>query len=220
MEKETKLLIAAVGLSGIGFFSLLYAGLIWEALFCALLFGAIFLGRMVSLSRSYFDSKMTYRGVYGLVVLVVFFHALSFAHDYSLRDYQKDLLLEIRKTIEVGVLRSDVQNKLTYTLSQYHEKDRESLIGTFKELFPDRVSEDGTYISDFELQERNEKDPESDQYKYFLELNEEKDEITFIGVSEITKGKDPAFKNYDEQMGMSELKLRLNEGGVEYEVVN
>lgn len=223
MERETKLLIGGIVIAALGFFIPLYFGKIWIALFIALLTGIIFLGRMVSLSKDEFESETTYRVVYGLVILVVLFNAIAFASDYGNRDFQKDLLLEIRKVIDEGVTKADVQEKLVYVLSQYHQNDRESIVATFRELMPEQLGEDGIYVSDHDLriaEYPDDQQKEDDNINHFYEIDEEEDEIRVLVVGEVSLGEDPEYENYDGQKGQFEMIFTLNKEGVRYEVLN
>ncbi len=225
MEKETKLFIAAVVLGAIGFFIPLYFGKVWLALFITLLMGTIFLGRIVSLSKDELDSKNAYRLVYGLVILIVLFNAISFAHDYGRRDFQKNILLEMRKTIDVGIIKADVMENFIYVLGQYHKNDRESVVETFRELMPEKLGDDGVYLADFDLKkpgklESTAKPVDTDKLNYFYEIDEGEDEIKVLAVAEVSLGEDPEYQNYDGQKGKFEMMFMLNEEGVSYEVLN
>jgi hypothetical protein len=184
----------------------------------------IFLGRILSLSEKEFESKWAYRIIYGLVVLVVLFHAIAFAHDYGRKDYQKDLLLEIRKTIDSGATQADVREKLIYVLGEYHQNDRESIVTTFKDLMNEQIGEDGIYLSDFDLRkaagDSSMADIDEDNLNHFYEIDEEADEVRVIVVADVSIGSDPDYDNYDGQVGRYEMKFTLNEEGVSYEVLN
>ena len=227
MEKETKLLIGAMVVSAIGFLIPLYFGKVWLALFIAMITGIIFLGRLLSTAKDDFESKTAYRIVYTLVVLIVFFNALSFAFDYGRRDFQKNLLLEIRKTIDKGITKSDVQEKLIYVLGQYHQNDRESVVETFLDLMKDNLGENGVYLADFDLRKAGKlksgwglKQSKSDQINHFYTLDEEKDEVRVYAVTDVALGEDTEYQNYDGQTGKFEMMFTLNEEGVSYEVLN
>lgn len=225
MKRETKLLIGGIVIAALGFFIPLYFGKIWIALFIALLIGIIFLGRLVSLSKDEFESRTTYRVVYGLVVLVVLFNAIAFANDYGNRSFQKDLLLEIRKFIDEGSTKSDVQERFIYVLGQYHQNDRESIVATFRELMPEKLGEDGVFVSDYELSKAGKDslviNPSSDEnVNHFYEIDEVEDEIRVFVVSEVALGEDLKYENYDGQRGQFEMMFILNEEGVDYEVLN
>lgn len=224
MERETKLLFGGMVVAALGFFIPLYFGKIWLGLFIALITGVIFLGRILSLSEEEFESKWAYRIIYGLVVLVVLFHAIAFAHDYGRKDYQKDLLLEIRKTIDSGATQADVREKLIYVLGEYHQNDRESIVTTFKDLMNEQIGEDGIYLSDFDLRkaagDSSMADIDEDNLNHFYEIDEEADEVRVIVVADVSIGSDPDYDNYDGQVGRYEMKFTLNEEGVSYEVLN
>ncbi|MDZ7807775.1 MAG: hypothetical protein U5K71_11760 [Gracilimonas sp.] len=224
MERETKLFFGGMILAALGFFIPLYFGKIWLGLFLAILIAVIFLGRLLSLSEKEFESKVAYRIVYGLVVLVVLFHAIAFAHDYGRKDYQKDLLLEIRKTIDSGITQADVREKLIYVLGQYHQNDRESIVATFRDQMPEHLGDDGVYLSDFDLRkaggDSSMANIDDDHINHFYEIDAEADEIKVIVVTDISLGSDPEFENYDGQKGRFEMVFTLNEEGVSYEVLN
>lgn len=223
MEKETKLLIGGIVIAGIGFFIPFYFGKIWLGLFIALLTGIIFLGRLLILSKDEFESKTVYRIVYGLAILVVLFNAIAFANDYGNRNFQKDLLLEIRKTIDKGITKADIQEKLMYVLGQYHQNDRESIVSTFRDLMPEQLGEEGVYVSDHDLRTAEYPDVqqrEDDNINHFYEVGEEEDEIRVFVVTEVSLGEDPEYKNYDGKTGQFEMMFTLNKEGVHYEVLN
>lgn len=225
MEKETKVLFGAVLLGALAFFIPLYFGMVWLALFNIFVIAFLFLGRLVTWSKDIFESKSAYRIMYGLVGIIVLFNAISFTHDYARKDFQKNTLLEIRKIIDTGVTKADVQEKLVYVLGQYHQYDRESIVDTFRELMPESLGENGVYISDFDLTKSgklkgNIGPDESDQINHFYEINEEEDEIKVLVVADVSIGQDPEYRNYDGQYGKFEMMFTLNEKGVSYEVLN
>ena len=225
MDRETKLLIGGLVIAGIGFFIPLYFGKVWIALFIALLTGVIFMGRLVSLSEDKFESVWSYRTIYGLVVLIVLFNAIAFAHHYANKDFQLNTLLEIRKTIDVGTTKADVQEKLVYVLAQYHQNERESVVETFRDYMSEQLGEEGIYISDFDLrksdlEDSSVKQDSEDNINHFYEIDEENDAIRIIVVSEVSLGDDPDYENYDGLLGQFEMEFILNEEGVRYEVLN
>jgi hypothetical protein len=221
MSKETKLLITSILVATVTFTIALYFQKIWLALFLALITGVVFMARLVSWSKSDFSTKSSYRFFYGSVFLITLFFGISFAHDYGLKDFQKNILLDIRETIEKGSTRSDIQTKLIYTLSVYHKEERESIVQTFQNLIPDRLSDNGIYLSDHDIREASSTDSDEDDYQnYFYEIDEERDEITFYVISDIPIGDDLNYKNYDGQTGKLEMKFVLNKGGVNYEILN
>jgi hypothetical protein len=225
MSKETKLLVGGIGVAVLGFFISLYFQKIWLGLFIALLVGVIFLGRLVSLSKKEFDSRNSYLIMYGIVALIILFNAIAFAHDYGIRNFQPELLLDIRKTIDRGIAKAEIEAEMIYVLGQYHQQERESVVETYRDLNPERLGEDGIFISDFdqEVARKQELDKEftdDDNTNYYYEIDEEADELKVIVVTEVSLGEDPEFENYDGQTGQFEMMFTLSEEGVDYEVRN
>lgn len=225
MSKETKLLVGAVFTASLGFFIPLYFQMIWLGLFITLFVGAIFLGRMVSLSKDNFESITSYRVIYGFVFLIILFNTIAFAHDYGIRDFQSEILMDIRKTIDQGIAKAEVEEELIYVLGQYHQQGKESIIETYRELNPGRLGEDGVFISDFdkEVARKQELDKEfsdDDNTNYYYEIDENSDELKVIVVTDVSHGDDPEYENYDGQKGRFEMMFTLSDDGVEYEVRN
>lgn len=221
MYKETKLLIVSILIATLSFIVALYFQKIWLALFLALITAIIFLTRIVIRSKSEFETKSSYRFFYGLISLMILVNGVSFVHDYGNRNYQKNLLLDIRKTIDQGITKTDIQEKLIYVLRVYHEEDRESIVETFQELIPERFSENGIYLSDFDISEANRSDSDiDDNLNHFYEIDNERDEIRLYVVADVSVGQDTNYKNYDGQIGQFEMLLVLNQEGVDYEILN
>ncbi len=128
MSIESKYLIVVITLSIMGFMIPLYFGKAWLGLFILLLLAMTFLGMLFKLFNLNIKSKYARVGFSAYALLLVAFHALAFAHDYGRRDYQKELLLEIRQTIEEGITKSAVQKELMYVLGEYHKQEENSII--------------------------------------------------------------------------------------------
>lgn len=220
MDKETKRLFGALALAAAGFFVPLYFGKIWLALGMALAVAFLFLGSLLKQSKKDFESKWTWRVVAGLAVLIMLFNAISFVHDYGMKDYQKGLLLEIRKTIDSGITQADVREKFLYVLGQYHQNDRESIVATYRDLMSEHLGENGIYLSDQDLRIEKDSSNADDNINHFYEIDEDADEVKIIAVTDISLGSDQEYENYDGQIGRFEMEFTLNKEGVSYEVLN
>lgn len=214
MSIESKYLIVVIPLSIIGFMIPLYFGKAWLGLFILLLLGMIFMGTLVKFANLNIKSKYVRVGFSVYALLLVAFHALAFAHDYGRKDYQKELLLEIRQTIEEGITKNAVQRELIYVLGEYHKQDENSIIELAEDILEDNLIENGEFDEYPELEEPD------DAMAYYYNSNKQSGEFLVIGVSKVVPGADPKFKNYDGSTGMMELKLVLKESGVSYEMAN
>lgn len=218
MSKETKLLIGAICASIFAYLIPLYFGKVWLGYFLLIFIGVLYLGSLIRFASLNLRSKSSRYIIMGLAGLLIVFQILAFAHDYSRKDYQKNLLLEIRKIIDSGITKSDVQKELTYVLAKYHKDDRDSIIETARDVIPEKLGEDGVYISDFDIKETD--DEEDDNLNYFYEIDEEADELTVIVVADVSRGEEASFENYDGQTGKYEMQFTLSDEGVDYEVRN
>jgi hypothetical protein len=159
--------------------------------------------------------------MYGLVLLIILFNSIIFVRDYGRRNFQVDLLLDIRKTIDEGISRSDVEEKMVYVLGQYREDGGLSIVDTFRELMPGRLDENGVYRADFDVSKDGKMEPdETDNINYFYKIDEAQDELKVIVVTEVSLGEDPGYENYDGGKGQFEMLFTLNKMGVSYEVLN
>ncbi|MAL18979.1 MAG: hypothetical protein CL670_04755 [Balneola sp.] len=217
MEKETKVLLGAVIAAPLAYVIPLSMGNIWLAYFLLLCVVVAFLGSLIMFASDELDSRNYKRIFIGVTCTLIVINMLLFTHDYSRKDYQKSLLLEIRKIIDEGVTKNDVQKDLTHIFARYHSEDRDSIVKTARELIPEKLGENGIYISNFDLEEDTVRD---DNTNFFYEIDEEADELSIIVVTDISLGEQPGFENYDGQAGRFEMEFTLNKEGVEYEVRN
>ena len=224
MGKEIKILIGAIVLATIGFLVLLYIQKIWFGLFFAELVGIVYVIRLLVMNKKLFESIRAYRITFGLVLIVILVNSVWSIDQYNRRDFQKNLLLDIRKTIGKGVAKADVQKDLTYILGQYHLNKKTSIIESARELIPEKLGENGVYISNADLTNMKEKGnidwDGNDDTNYFYETDEDQDQLKVIVISEIALGELADYQNYDGQIGKYEMVFTLNKQGVKYEVLN
>lgn len=171
---KTKVTLVSVLIFGVfGYLIPLYFGEVWLGLGILLISATIFIAILLGDSRQYFESKWAYRIITGLTLLLIVFHGLKFSIDYGKRDFQRNLLLEIRKTIEEGIATNEVQVDMFYALRNYHNGDYDSIVSSAKDVFKDRIEADGVLLSKFDLRENS--DPnyvieEDDDADFFMNL--------------------------------------------------
>lgn len=207
-------IITLVGIAG--YLIPLYFGNIWLAIGCILSTGIIFVALLVGNSRQFFKSKNAYRLLTLLAVVFVVAHTLRYSFDYNRRDLQTELLLEIRKTIEIGVANSDVKMALFEVLREYHLNDGDSIVNLANEMLEDRLTDEHIFLSKAGM-EGYEKE---ELTEYFYESDNINDEFQVIVVSNIPNGEDPEFKNYNGNVGRLEMVFELSTNGVFYEIRN
>ncbi|MCG8373867.1 MAG: hypothetical protein MI700_10055 [Balneolales bacterium] len=215
MTKEAKLFVAGILISALVYTIPLYFGKAWLGLFLLLLTGIAYLGVLTKYFNIHVESIFARRGFFLYALLLVTFHALAFAYDYGRKDFQKEILLQIRQTIEEGITKSTVQKQLVYVLGQYHLQEENSLVETVEQILSENLGEYGEFI---ELPDQEPKP--DDAMDYFYIKDREGDSFSVIGVSNVLYGASPEFQNYDGQVGRLELRVILSKEGVRYEVVN
>lgn len=224
MGKEVKIFLGAIVLAAIGFLFLLSIQNIWFGLFFAELVGVVYIIRLLVISKKLSESELAFRITFGLVLIVILVNSTWSITQYNRRDYQKNLLLDIRKTIGIGVAKADVQKDLTYVLGQYHLNEKTSIIESARELIAEKLGENGVYISNDDLRYMKEKGNSNwdgnDDTNYFYEIDEDEDQIKVFVISEIALGEHTDYQNYDRQIGKYEMVFTLNKEGVKYEVLN
>ena len=225
MKNTNKMLIAIPIIGAIGYLVLLYFGKIWIGLGILLLAATMFIALLLGNSRQYFESKSAYQFFTGIVLVLVVFHAIRFSVDYGKRDFHKNLLLEIRKTIEEGIATNEVQGDMFYALRNYHNGEYDSIVLSAKDVFKDRIEADGVFLSKFDLRENS--DPNyvidedaDDEADLFYEFDEAADVMKVIVVANIPPGENLDFQNYNGNTGRFEMEFTLTKEGVSYEVAN
>lgn len=225
MKNTKRILIALPVIGTIGYLVPLYFGNIWLGLGILLLTATMFIAFLLGDSRQYFESKRAYLFFTGIVLVLVVFHAIRFSVDYGKRDFQKNLLLEIRKTLEEGIATNEVQGDMFYALRNYHSGEYDSIVLSAKDVFKDRIEADGVLLSKFDLRENS--DPNyvidedaDDEADLFYEFDEAADVMKVIVVANIPPGENLDFQNYNGNTGRFEMEFTLTKEGVSYEVAN
>ncbi len=209
MSKETKLLLMGIVAACSVYLTLLHFGLIWLGLFLSLLIAIFLLIKLIIIGNNRLHSKTSKRIIIGSFSLIILFNALVFVIDFSKRDFQKDLLLEIRKYIDEGLTKSEVQVELTHVLSKYYSENYSSIVQAVNNSMEDRLGDEGNFLLDH-----------VEDINYFYTLDEAKDELTVIAVCDVSLGQDSEYVNFDGQKGRFEMQFTLTKEGVEYEVRN
>lgn len=209
-----------IGVGAIGFFALAFTGFEWVALGFLLICAIIFVALLVGKSKAYTLSIGTYRVITLAALLLIVGHALRFAVDYDRRNSQKEILLEIRSTIERGVAKSDIMKKGFYIYRSVEMGEHESIIDASKAIIGDRLLKNNVYLSDFDKSQIEWPTSNDDDADFFYSINEEEDLLTFIVVANIPPGANPEYENRNGNKGKMEMEFVVSKEGVTYEILN
>lgn len=127
---------------------------------------------------------------------------------------QEETLTNIRTTIIHSVSRMEMEKSLQLALRHYYSlpaEEQSSLADAFRELFEDRLNNDGTWTPEY---------PNDDGDMQFIYSIASPDSVVLAVTTTFTRGEDPDFMNRNNQTGLYQARAVLTERGVLYEREN
>lgn len=210
MKKEYNLLIAGtigvIAATGLSFIFLDH----WVGLFPAVAIGIIFLVMLYRWMSANVESEGIKKTVRYLLAFIVVLHAYSFVLDWFKTERQQKIMTEVRRTIDGSAAQIESEQILIKTLRHYYLKsdgDNVTLESSFMEVAEDRLHENGKI--------------EPSEPKIAEELNfkaefPREDSIIVRVNSNIARGEDENFVNFNGQTGKYQAAAILTPKGVSY----
>ncbi len=148
------------------------------------------------------------------IVRAMFVFLVSALLGVSVMDYKRSVnhkaqLTDIRTTIIHSVSRIEIENSLQLALRHFYSlpsEEQTSIADAFRDLFSDRLNEDGSWIPDIP-------DDGDMQFRYAIVSP---DSIVLTVSTNFTRGKDPQFINTNQQTGLYQAKAVLTKRGVQH----
>ncbi|MFN1835181.1 hypothetical protein AB2B38_007965 [Balneola sp. MJW-20] len=211
MKQQWKILAGGVVTTSVLFAVPAYFYAQWMALILSFISAVSF--SLILLKRNKEKLDHTYKVAATGIILLIIFSSGYIVHDYFRAEYQDEILVEIRQTIDSGIIGVQIKNDMIQSLKYYKSSDSDEMTVSeaFSSYMGDKLNENGTI--------KPSQEKEGDNISYHYEIKDA-DTVVIIAVTKVSKGNDPAFKNYDGQTGMGEYVGTLSNGGVEYEKVN
>jgi len=213
MEKEYRLLLT--GLSGCGLIYLCFAYMemtLWGygVVLCA---AGIYLFYLLKITKSRISSQKQYTFLAGLVGYLFIINLAFGALQIMKAQNQHDTLTNIREDIDTNVISIEFHKDMLKTLKAYHQQSDKSnsIVDTYVDVMGDKLSKNGTINTIY--------GKEGKAFNGYYELAG-KEKVEVIAVTEISKGKNPEFDNYDQNSGKIQIEISLTEEGIDYERVN
>lgn len=215
MKREYKILIGGVFFTG-----LLYAipsmmGYIWAGLFLSLF------GSVLYLMILYKYGKKNYMNTDSGKVTLIFFSLLVinslaiFTFDYYRANIQRELLREIRITIDTSIIETEIRTDLLGAYRAYLLSNKESdvsVIDVATDFFGDRLKDDQKFqVKTVELEEEL-------NFVYYTDPGT--DSFTIYSTADHSKSWDDDFENWNGSVGLLQTKTTLTEEGVTHERQN
>ena len=192
-----------------------YMGYIWAGLFLSL-FGSI-----LYLVGLYKYGKKNYINTDSAKITIVFFSLLIvnslaiFSFDYYRANIQKELLREIRITIDSSIIETEIRAELLEVYRGYllsNQEEDVSVIEAANSFFGERLKDDHKFqVKTAELE---------DELNFVYYKDPGSDSFTIYSTAPHSQSWDDDFENWDGSVGLLQTKTTLTEEGVTHERQN
>ncbi len=215
MKREYKILIAGAFSTGLLYVIPSLMGYIWAGLFLSLFGSVIYLIVLYRYGKKSFINTDSGKVTFIFLSLLIVNSLVIFTFDYYRASIQRELLREIRITIDSSIIETEIRSDLLGVYREYlllNQKDNVSVIDVAADFFGERLKDDQKFqVKTAELEEDlnfvYHKDPKSDSFAiYSTALH--------------SQSWDNDFENWDGSVGLFQTKTTLTEEGVTHERQN
>ncbi len=215
MKREYNILIGGVIITGLLYMVPSYMGYIWAGLFLSLF------GSVIYLVGLYKYGKKNYKNTDSAKITIVFFSLLIvnslaiFSFDYYRANTQKELLREIRITIDSSIIETEIRAELLEVYRGYllsNQEEDVSVIEAANSFFGERLKDDHKFqVKTAELE---------DELNFVYYKDPGSDSFTIYSTAPHSQSWDDDFENWDGSVGLLQTKTTLTEEGVTHERQN
>lgn len=215
MKREYKILTGGVFFTGLLYLIPSLMGYIWTGLFLSLFGATVYLIVLYKYGKKNFKENNSEKTTLTFFSLLVISSVIIFSFDYYKATFQREVLNEIRVTIDSSVIESEVRAELLEVYREYLLAKQESDISVTEVavgFFGERLESDGKFVV---------KNPELEKDLSFLfHKDPESDSFSVYSVAEHSKSMDEDFENWDGSVGLLQTKTILTNKGVSHERQN
>lgn len=215
MKSEYKILIGGVFFTGLLYVIPSLMGYIWAGLFLSLF------GSVIYLIVLYKYGKKNYINTDSGKVTLIFFTLLIvnslaiFTFDYYRANTQRELLREIRVTIDGSIIESEIRAELLEVYRAYllsNEENNVSVIDIATDFFGERLKDNQKFqVRTAELEK---------ELNFVYYTDPESDSFTIYSTEPYSQSWDDDFENWDGSVGLLQTKTTLTDEGVNHERQN
>ncbi len=215
MKSEYKILIGGVFFTGLLYVIPSLMGYIWAGLFLSLF------GSVIYLIVLYKYGKKNYINTDSGKVTLIFFTLLIvnslaiFTFDYYRANTQRELLREIRVTIDGSIIESEIRAELLEVYRAYllsNEENDVSVIDVATDFFGERLK------ADQKFQVKTDELDEELNFVYYADPGT--DSFTIYSTAVHSQSWDDSFENWNGSVGLLQTKTTLTDEGVTHERQN
>ncbi|MEQ9092457.1 MAG: hypothetical protein RIE52_15290 [Balneola sp.] len=215
MKSEYKILIGGVFFTGLLYVIPSLMGYIWAGLFLSLF------GSVIYLIVLYKYGKKNYINTDSGKVTLIFFTLLIvnslaiFTFDYYRANTQRELLREIRVTIDGSIIESEIRAELLEVYRAYllsNEENDVSVIDIATDFFGERLNADQKFqVKTAELEK---------ELNFVYHTDPGSDSFAIFSTAPHSQSWDDDFENWDGSVGLLQTKTTLTDEGVNHERQN
>ena len=180
----------------------------WLGALLAFVFATGYAFYLIRWSAEETSSPKVTANVRTTLFVVLLLAAISLVSGYNKGAFQMNTLVQIRQTIDNGMITAEMNESLFEVFRTYHESkdDNKTLEQTFLAVLNDKFTGDQMMV----LNELS-----KDEVHYYYTVDDP-NKISLIGVTNNSWGKDKGFINYNSDAGRFQLRATITERGISY----
>ena len=215
MKDERKVLIGGIVSLALIYLVPTYMGYIWIALFSALIGAGVYLVLLYKMGKKNYREASSGRTTIILFSLLLISSVVIFSFDYYKADYQRDILREVRITIDSSIIEAEVRTELLEVYREYmleNQKSERSVLEVAVDFFGDRLEENNKFlVKTIELEE---------DLNFSYKKDQASNSFSIYVTAELSQSWSKDFKNRDGSEGLFQTKTTLSSEGVTHERQN
>jgi len=215
MKREYNILIGGVIIIGLLYGIPSYMGYIWAGLFLSLFGSVIYLVVLYKYGKKNYKNTDSAKITIGFFSLLIVNSLAIFSFDYYRANTQKELLREIRITIDSSIIETEIRAELLEVYRGYllsNQEEDVSVIETANNFFGERLKDDHKFqVKTAELE---------DELNFVYYKDPGSDSFTIYSTAPHSQSWDDDFENWDGSVGLLQTKTTLTEEGVTHERQN
>ncbi|MBO6573614.1 MAG: hypothetical protein JJ958_14350 [Balneola sp.] len=215
MKREYKILFGGAFSTGLLYVIPSLMGYIWAGLFLSLFGSVIYLIVLFKYGKKNYKNTDSGKVTLTFFSLLIINSLAIFTFDYYRASIQRELLREIRITIDSSITETEIRSDLLGVYREYlllNQKDNVSVIDVAADFFGERLKDDQKFqVKTAELEKEL-------NFVYYTDPGS--DSFAIYSTAPHSQSWDDDFENWDGSVGLFQTKTTLTKEGVTHERQN
>lgn len=215
MKREYKILFGGAFSTGLLYVIPSLMGYIWAGLFLSLFGSVIYLIVLFKYGKKNYKNTNSGKVTLTFFSLLIINSLAIFTFDYYRASIQRELLREIRITIDSSIIETEIRSDLLGVYREYlllNQKDNVSVIDVAADFFGERLKDDQKFqVKTAELEKEL-------NFVYYTDPGS--DSFAIFSTAPLSQSWDDDFENWNGSVGLLQTKTTLTEEGVTHERQN